>query len=354
LRVRLPRPKGAVGIALSPEPEKIDDFENPAANLLGGVRTVLAIGQPAAIEDITAIAIPGSSLVLHTRHQTHVLHVDLSAGAPGSTRVLVDIIPPAQQDWSQLDTLIVGLSGWFDATVGAAKLPRVKVTLTDPGECLGVGQYVMLAVSDTGIGMSKEVIASAFDPFFTTKEIGQGTGLRLSQVYGFVKQSGGHVKIYSELGEGTTVRTYLPRLVDAADVEEEIPVSRMPSGDGSEIILLVEDDEAVRDLNAAMLRELNYAVIEAEDGPRALQILDVVPNICVLFTDVGLPGAMNGRQLAETALQRRPDLRVLFTTGYARNAIVHHGRLDPGINLLSKPFTAAALTTKIRDLIDRS
>jgi CheY-like chemotaxis protein len=215
------------------------------------------------------------------------------------------------------------------------------------------GQYVMLALSDTGTGMSKEVIALAFDPFFTTKEIGQGTGLGLSQVYGFVKQSGGHVKIYSEPGEATTVRIYLPRLVDAVDVEEEIVVSRMPSGDGSEIILLVEDDEAVRDLNAAMLRELNYTVIEAEDGSRALQILDVVPNICVLFTDVGLPGGMNGRQLAEAALQRRPDLRVLFTTGYARNAIVHHGRLDPGINLLSKPFTAAALATKIRDLIDR-
>ena len=215
------------------------------------------------------------------------------------------------------------------------------------------GQYVMLAVSDTGMGMSKEVLASAFDPFFTTKEIGQGTGLGLSQVYGFVKQSGGHVKIYSELGEGTTVRIYLPRLVDAVDVEEEIPVSRMPSGDGSEIILLVEDDEAVRDLNAAMLRELNYAVIEAEDGRKALQILNAVPNICVLFTDVGLPGTMNGRQLAEAAIQRRSDLRVLFTTGYARNAIVHHGRLDPGINLLSKPFTAAALATKIRDLIDR-
>ena len=127
----------------------------------------------------------------------------------------------------------------------------------------------------------------------------------------------------------------------------------MPSGDGSEIILLVEDDEAVRELNAATLRELNYAVIEAEDGPKALQIIEVVPNIRMLFTDVGLPGGMNGRQLAEAALRVRPHLRILFTTGYARNAIVHHGRLDPGIELISKPFSGAALATKIRELLDK-
>jgi len=216
-----------------------------------------------------------------------------------------------------------------------------------------VGQYVMVAVSDSGTGMTKEVIASAFDPFFTTKEVGQGTGLGLSQVYGFVKQSNGHVKIYSEPGDGTTVRIYLPRLQGDAAVDENVVVTTMPSGAGSEMVLLVEDDEAVRELNAATLRELNYAVIEAADGPKALQILDVVPNIRVLFTDVGLPGGMNGRQLAEMALRQRPDLRVLFTTGYARNAIVHHGRLDPGIDLISKPFTAAALATKIRELLDK-
>jgi signal transduction histidine kinase/DNA-binding response OmpR family regulator len=215
------------------------------------------------------------------------------------------------------------------------------------------GQYVMLAVSDTGAGMSKEVIASAFDPFFTTKDVGQGTGLGLSQVYGFVKQSNGHVNIYSELGEGTTVRIYLPRMLSDVAVDENIAISAMPAGDGNEIILLVEDDEAVRQLNAATLRELNYAVIEAEDAPKALQILEIVPNVCLLFTDVGLPGGMNGRQLAHAALRMRPKLRVLFTTGYARNAIVHHGRLDPGIDLIGKPFTAAALATKIRELLDK-
>jgi signal transduction histidine kinase len=215
------------------------------------------------------------------------------------------------------------------------------------------GQYVMLAISDTGIGMTKQVIASAFDPFFTTKEAGHGTGLGLSQVYGFVKQSMGHVKIYSEPGEGTTVHIYLPRLIGEVAVDQEVAAGSIPSGDGSEIVLLVEDDEAVRELNAGMLRELNYAVIEAEHGDKALQILRVVPNIRVLFTDVGLPGGMNGRQLAEAALQLRPNLRVLFTTGYARNAIVHHGRLDPGIDLISKPFTVAALAVKIRELFDK-
>ena len=215
------------------------------------------------------------------------------------------------------------------------------------------GQYVMLAISDTGTGMTKEIIASAFEPFFTTKEVGQGTGLGLSQVYGFVKQSNGHVKIYSKLGEGTTVRIFLPRLQGEAAVDEDVAISSMPTGDGSEIVLLVEDDEAVRQVNAIMLRELNYAVIEADDGVRAMQIIQIVPNIRLLFTDVGLPGGMNGRQLADAALRLRPDLRVLFTTGYAQGAIVHHGLLDPGIALISKPFTAAALAAKVRKLLDR-
>jgi PAS domain S-box-containing protein len=217
-----------------------------------------------------------------------------------------------------------------------------------------VGQYVMLAISDTGIGMSKEVIASAFDPFLTTKDIGQGTGLGLSQVYGFVKQSNGHVKIYSEPGEGTTIRIYLPRLVGEPALVEEAPVWSIPSGRDGEIVLLVEDDAAVRELNAGMLRELNYAVIEAEDAARALQLIEMVPNIGLLFTDVGLPGGVTGRQLAEAARRLRPKLRVLFTSGYARNAIVHHGRLDPGIDLISKPFSAAALASKIRELLDKA
>jgi signal transduction histidine kinase/DNA-binding response OmpR family regulator len=215
------------------------------------------------------------------------------------------------------------------------------------------GQYVMVAVTDTGVGMSKEVLAKAFDPFFTTKDVGQGTGLGLSQVYGFVKQSGGHVKIYSEPGEGTTVRLYLQRLPGGADdVAEAMPAQRIPAGRRSEVVLVVEDDEDVRASTVEMLRELGYGVLEAADGRAALRALEGNGGVHLLFTDVGLPGGLNGRQLADAALQRRPGLKLLFTTGYARNAIVHHGRLDPGLELIVKPFTYAALAAKIRSVLE--
>ena len=214
------------------------------------------------------------------------------------------------------------------------------------------GQYVMLAVSDSGVGMSPDVKAKAFDPFFTTKDIGQGTGLGLSQVYGFVKQSRGHVKIYSEVGEGTTVKLYLPRFhseVDESASETARPLAR---GRKSEVILVVEDDEDVRSYSSESLRELGYQVIEAPHARAALQVLESRTDIAVIFTDIGLPGGMNGRQLADEARKRQSTIKVLFTTGYARNAIVHDGRLDPGVELLTKPFTQAALGEKMRDIID--
>ena len=210
------------------------------------------------------------------------------------------------------------------------------------------GQYVLIAVSDTGSGMSPEVAEKAFEPFFTTKEVGQGTGLGLPQVYGFVKQSGGHVKIYSEPGEGTTVKLYLPRLtVVEAATEVEAEPRPLPSPAPGETILVVEDDADVRSYSADILRKLGYRVVEAPEGPAALRLLDAEPGIRLLFTDVGLPGGLNGRQLADEARRRRPGLKVLFTTGYARNAIVHQGRLDPGVELILKPFTAAALGAKV-------
>ena len=214
------------------------------------------------------------------------------------------------------------------------------------------GQYVMLAVTDTGVGMRPEVKDKAFDPFFTTKDIGHGTGLGLSQVYGFVKQSRGHVKIYSEAGEGTTVKIYLPRVHAEADQRKEETVRPVVRGANHETVLVVEDDEDVRAYSTDIIRDLGYHVLEASNGRTALPLLDKYPEIAVLFTDVGLPGGMNGRQLAEEALKRRPDLKVLFTTGYARNAIVHDGRLDPGVELLTKPFTQLALSEKLRDIID--
>jgi PAS domain S-box-containing protein len=214
------------------------------------------------------------------------------------------------------------------------------------------GQYVMMAVTDTGTGMAAEVAAQAFEPFFTTKRIGEGTGLGLSQVYGFIKQSGGHVKIYSEPGEGTTVKLYLPRLLIPLSESERPAEPRIVTGSQSCVVLVVEDDEDVREQTVDMLRELGYAVVEAADGPSALRLIEADRGIQVLFSDIGLPGGLNGRQLADRASRLRPDLKILYTTGYARNAIVHQGRLDPGVELIVKPFTFAALAAKLRQVIE--
>jgi signal transduction histidine kinase/CheY-like chemotaxis protein len=212
------------------------------------------------------------------------------------------------------------------------------------------GQYVMLAVTDTGAGMTGDVAAKAFDPFFTTKKTGIGTGLGLSQVYGFVKQSGGHVKIYTEVNEGTTIKVYLPRYFGAAEpARPVIDRSSLPTNDGSVSILVVEDEEAVRRYSTDALRDLGYRVLEADGARQALDIIDTEPDIMILFTDVVMPD-MNGRRLVEAALERRPALKVLFTTGYTRNAIVHNGMLDPGVVLLSKPFTLEELARKMAEL----
>jgi len=215
------------------------------------------------------------------------------------------------------------------------------------------GQYVLLCVSDTGTGMPPEVLAKAFDPFFTTKAAGRGTGLGLSQVYGFVRQSGGHVKIYSEPGQGANVKIYLPRYHGAADELNAKPVATIetPKGNPEEVVLVVEDEEAVRALSAEGLRDLGYSVIVAENGADALRLIDANPNIALLFTDIVMPH-INGRQLADAAHKRRPDLKVLYTTGYTRNAVVHNGMLDPGVRLLGKPFTLEQLARTVRDVLD--
>ena len=214
------------------------------------------------------------------------------------------------------------------------------------------GQYVLIAVTDTGTGMSADVIAKAFDPFFTTKEVGKGTGLGLSQVYGFVKQTGGHVKIYSEPGEGTTVKIYLLRLMTAEDdVAEAETRAEIPLGEMDEVVLVVEDESAMRQLSVDALIELGYRVLEADGAAAALRLLDTRPEIALLFTDVVMPD-MNGRKLADEACRRRPDLKVLFTTGYTRNAVVHNGVLDPGVALIGKPFTIEELAAKVREVLD--
>lgn len=221
------------------------------------------------------------------------------------------------------------------------------------------GQYVLIAVCDTGMGMTPEVVAQAFEPFFTTKPVGKGTGLGLSQVYGFVKQSGGHAAIYSEPGHGTTFKLYLPRFRQAAEALDGgaaparvRPIAHPARGRG-ETVLVVEDEVMVREFSVAALEEAGYRVLAAEDGPSGLALLDAHPEVALLFTDVVLTGPMNGRKVADEALRRRPELRILFTTGYTRNAIIHHGRLDEGVDLLTKPFAAEVLTGRVRTILDR-
>ena len=215
------------------------------------------------------------------------------------------------------------------------------------------GQYVMVSVSDTGTGMPPEVVERAFDPFYTTKGMAKGTGLGLSQVHGFVKQSGGHVKIYSEPGVGTTVKIYLPRHFggeDAVDTEA-MNAPDTPRGSPEEIVLVVEDDDSVRHLSVDALRELGYTVVQAADAVQALAVLTLQPRVDLLFTDIVMPD-MNGRRLAELALEARPGLKVLYTTGYTRNAIVHNGMLDPDVAFLAKPFTVDQLATKVRQVME--
>jgi len=217
---------------------------------------------------------------------------------------------------------------------------------------LPAGQYISLCVTDTGTGMTPDVIARAFDPFFTTKPIGAGTGLGLSMIYGFVRQSGGQVRIYSEVGKGTTMCLYLPRHTGPADQDEAQPKDERHPGHG-ETVLVIDDEEIVRMLIVDVLEENGYAVLQASDGPSGLKILQSDARVDLLITDVGLPGGMNGRQVADLARLSRPDLKVLFITGYAENAVVGNGHLDRGMEVVTKPFSTSALGGKVRDLIDR-
>ncbi|RLP75118.1 response regulator [Xanthobacter tagetidis] len=216
---------------------------------------------------------------------------------------------------------------------------------------IAVGPYVVIAVSDTGEGMPADVLASAFEPFFTTKRDGRGSGLGLSMVYGFARQSGGQVKIYSELGHGTTVRIYLPRADGEAFVPESVrPTEELPRGD--ETILVLEDDDLVRSHTVASLNSLGYTVLQAALGSEALDILRGSARVDLLLTDVVLPGTASGRVIAAEAISLRPALRILYMSGYTENSIIHHGRLDPGVELLSKPFRLGQLASKIRYILD--
>jgi signal transduction histidine kinase len=263
----------------------------------------------------------------------------------------------AEVDPNQLESALLNLAiNARDAMPNGGKLVvettnrHLDSVFTAAYGTLTPGDYVELSVSDTGCGMPESVISRAFDPFFTTKPIGQGTGLGLSMIYGFARQSHGHVSIHSVVGQGTTVSLFLPRYVGEVIADEPLHPALLPFANAGETVLIVEDDPAVRVLVSDVLSELGYAFVEAGDADSAMPIIESSQRIDLLISDVGLPG-MNGRQLAEIGRQVRPDLKVLFITGYAEHAAVRGGFLDPGMQMITKPFTFDLLTATVREMI---
>lgn len=304
--------------------------------------------QPLAPEviDVNKL-VGGMSELLRRTLGEHILIETVLAGGLWSTAA----------DLSQLENAILNLAvnardampggGRLTIETGNAELDDRYARLHDEVE---PGQYVVISMTDTGTGMSPEVMQRAFDPFDTTKGPGKGTGLGLSQVYGYVKQSHGHIKIYSEIDTGTTIKLYFPRHVGPALAANAVAAATatVPQAVAGEVILVVEDDDQVRAMSIDGLRELGYTVIAAANGQQALEQLQAHPTIALLFTDIIMP-EMTGRQLADIALRQRPGLKVLYTTGYTRNAVVHNGVLDHGVMLLAKPFTLQQLAHKVRE-----
>jgi PAS domain S-box-containing protein len=296
--------------------------------------------------DINALIVETAKLLRPTLGE----HVEIESMLEGDAW-------PALVDQNQLTTALLNLAiNARDAMPKGGKLTletgnvHLDESYASANSDVPVGPYVMIAVSDTGCGIPAAIRDKVFEPFFTTKGVGKGTGLGLSMVYGFVKQSGGHIRIYSEDGQGTTIKLYLPRAVGYIPQVADVPLA--PVGGGEERILVVEDDALVRDYVVAQLRSLGYSTLTAKNATEALAVLDGDSAIDLLFTDVIMPGAMNGRQLADEAVKRRPSLRVLFTSGYTENAIVHHGRLDPGVLLLPKPYRKSDLARMVRMAMD--
>ncbi len=266
---------------------------------------------------------------------------------------------PINADPSQLENAILNLCiNARDAMPdgGALTIEIANKWLDDraarerAGKCR-LGQYVSVCVTDTGTGLAPVVIARVFDPFFTTKPLGQGTGLGLSMIYGFVRQSGGQVRVYSEIGKGTTMCLYFPRYTGAVE-SDAAPGSEPVERGFGETVLVVDDEETVRMLIAEGLTEGFYNIVEAGDGAGALKILESSRRIDLMITDVGLPGGMNGRQVADAARRLRPTLKVLFITGYAENAVVGNGHLEAGMEILAKPFAMSTLANKVREIIE--
>ena len=345
--------------------DKLSVLSKPADLALQGARSAaklthrllaFARRQPLAPVqvDLNKVVSGMSELLRRTVGETIVFETVLSAGlwrtfvdANQLENVLLNLVVNARDAMPNGGHLTIETSNAYLDDAYAARFGDITP-----------GQYLLLSVTDTGTGMSPELLARVFEPFFSTKGDQQGSGLGLAMVHGFVKQSGGHIRIYSEPNEGTSVKIYLPRLSKAAEAAnpEELP-QRDPrletATNRSETLLVVEDNEEVRAFAKSALEELGYTVLQARDAAEALRIVAEGPRIDLLFTDVVLPGGMNGRLLSQKILEARPNLPVLFTTGYTPNAIVHHGRLDPDVQLLSKPYTQADLSRKIRAILDR-
>jgi PAS domain S-box-containing protein len=306
--------------------------------------------QPLAprVVDVNQLVIGLEGLLRRTLHED--IEVEMVRGA-GLWRAVVD--------QAQLESALLNIAiNARDAMPAGGKLTieTANVHLDDAYASLHdevrAGQYVMIALSDTGEGMAPEVLARAFDPFFTTKPVGKGSGLGLSMVYGFAKQSGGHVKLYSEHGYGTAVKLYLPRASERQAAEESAAPGAAPVPTGHERIAVVEDEDLVRRFAEAALRDLGYEVTAFATGPDLLRAMEGGLTFDLLFTDIVLPGGMNGRRIAEEVTARLPAVKVLYSSGYTDNAIVHHGRLDEGVTLLNKPFRKAEMARKVRAVLD--
>ena len=344
---------GTIGIleeAVADEPQLaaiaklIDEAAERGANL---TKHLLAFARKQPLQplevDVNALVLEAAKLL----HPTLGEHIEI-------TPLLAEDAWTALADPNQLTTAVLNLAiNARDAMPNGGKLAleTSNVYLDENYASMqsevAPGNYVMIAVSDTGTGIPAALLERVFEPFFTTKEVGKGTGLGLSMVFGFVKQSGGHIKIYSEEGHGTSVKIYLPRATGLQQTAAEALVSVDIEG-GNETVLVVEDDPLVRRYVMTQIESLGYTTLEAANASDALRIIDDVAAIDLLFTDVIMPGHMNGRQLVDEALKRRPGLKTLYTSGYTENAIVHHGRLDSGVLLLAKPYRKSELARMIR------
>jgi len=351
---------GNLGIIMRMVPEEPGRLRRAAESALQAAQKAVVVTQRllafAALQPLRPKQVNVNTLVAG---MGELLHRSLEESI-GIRTVLGAGLWLVEVDANQLESAVLNLAvNAHDAMGGTGRLKIETRNVTLGAGDLAAwpdalpGDYVLVAVTDSGVGMDEATLARAFEPFFTTKEIGKGTGLGLSQVYGFVKQSGGFVKLESEVGRGTTATIYLPRFTGE---KAEEPAGNIASVNraGSETILVVEDDDDVRAFSVEVLSELGYRTLEAEDGPAALRMLEnSAGSVDLLFTDIVLPGGLNGVEVARRALRIQPGLAVLYTSGYDRNALSHHGRLDSGVELLTKPYGYPGLSARVREVLDR-